>query len=79
MKARVKRAAKTRRTPARSQKPPTYPTDVATTYPVTMGPSACPMSMIVPRKPIADPEAELFEMSETKAVVEDVAVEKPKP
>ena len=71
--------AKVKRTPARSQNPPTYPTEVATMYPVTTGPNACPMSITVPKKPIADPEAEFLEMSETKAVVEDVAVEKPKP
>jgi hypothetical protein len=79
MKARAKIAANTKRTPARSQKPPTYPAEVATMYPVTTGPSACPMSITVPRKPIADPEAESLEMSDTKAVVEDVAAEKPKP
>jgi len=63
----------------REVKSPVYPNAVASIIPLTIGPSVCPISIVVARNPREEPISPAGANSLVSGEVEEITIAKPKP
>ena len=74
-----KTAAETPKSIVNDENSPLYAKTVDKIIPLAMGPTACPISIIVLKKPIDVPTRLLGVKSHIKGAVEEITIAKPKP
>ena len=75
--AKIKLATNSRR--LKEAKSPVYSKDEARTNPLTIGPTVCPMSIVVTRNPIDEPTRPEGTNSLISGEVDEITIAKPKP